>query len=99
MVVLPGTGLKGTQTTCERLVNAFRAARHEVCSGTEIVVTVSIGIAVQGEGVNFDQAESIVQAADKAVYAAKYQGRNRYVLHKARSSTQTILKTHKRSSS
>ena len=98
VVVLPGTDLKGAQITCERLLNAFRAARHEVCSGTEIVVTVSIGIAVQGEGVNFDQAESIVQAADKAVYAAKYQGRNRYVLHKDGSSTQTILKTRKRSS-
>ncbi len=83
VIVLPGTGLNGARLTCDRLVNAFRAARHEVCSGTEIVVTVSMGIAIQGEGIDFDQAESIVNAADKAVYAAKFQGRNCYVLHKS----------------
>jgi len=42
----------------------------------EVAVTVSIGIAVQGE--EYKDAEEILRKADAAMYRAKARGRNRY---------------------
>jgi diguanylate cyclase (GGDEF)-like protein len=80
VVVLPGTPVEGARITCERIVAAFRGTTHDVGQRERVKVTVSAGLAVQGEGRNFDSAKDLVRAADQAVYAAKKQGRDRWVI-------------------
>ncbi|MBL4876586.1 MAG: PleD family two-component system response regulator [Cohaesibacteraceae bacterium] len=46
-------------------------------TGTRIEITVSIGIAARSPGL--DQPETIMKAADTALYSAKREGRNRVV--------------------
>lgn len=84
VAVLPGTGQDGARITCERLLKAFQTARHDIGGESHIAVTVSIGIATQGESVEFDRVDDLLQAADRAVYGAKRQGRSRFVVHDAR---------------
>lgn len=81
VAVLPGTGVDGARMTSERLLQAFRTARHSVSAEVELVVTASIGIAVHGEGCSFNCLEDVVDAADRALYQAKHQGRDRYVFY------------------
>lgn len=82
VVLLPGAGAEAAINSCERLLHALRSTRHKLGEGRELVVTASIGIAVHGERDRFSSAEDILQAADEALYAAKHQGRNRFVFHK-----------------
>jgi diguanylate cyclase (GGDEF)-like protein len=82
VLVLPGTSFEGARITCERVVTAFRTATHDIGKQEPVNVTVSAGLAIQGEGRNFDNAKDLVRAADQAVYAAKKQGRNRWVFDK-----------------
>jgi len=42
-------------------------------------VTVSIGMATHNDGRRFRSVEELLKAADKALYTAKLQGRNRSV--------------------
>jgi diguanylate cyclase (GGDEF)-like protein len=49
--------------------------------GKTIKITVSIGIAADSMGSGFENAEDLIAAADKAVYAAKQAGRNCVRLH------------------
>lgn len=81
VVVLPGTDTEGAREVAERIQQDVRALSlsHE---GSSVAshVTVSIGVAAQVPGPG-DAAQSVLDAADKAVYAAKRRGRNRVVLH------------------
>ncbi len=71
-VALPGTSLPAALTTGERLRNAIENMRTQVGEET-IFITASIGV-VEWE---FDiSLEYALQAADKALYAAKESGRN-----------------------
>jgi diguanylate cyclase (GGDEF)-like protein len=42
-------------------------------------VTISIGMASHNDGRQFKSVEDLLKAADKALYTAKLQGRNRSV--------------------
>lgn len=81
VIILTGTGESGARVVAERLVNAFRSTSHPVEEGKEIVVTASVGMAVMGGSQNFETAVELVTSADKAVYGAKMQGRDRYVVY------------------
>lgn len=81
VIVLVGTNLEGARVTCQRLINAFRTARDSIGQTGEIVTTASIGLAVQGEGVIFQKSEELLNAADHALYSAKKQGRDRYIVY------------------
>jgi diguanylate cyclase (GGDEF)-like protein len=81
VVILPGTGAEGTRATAERIVEAFRTTQHQVGSGKKSVVTISIGITTHGENVHFEQVDDFLRAADQGVYAAKREGRNRFIIH------------------
>ena len=81
VLLLPGTGLRGAQDVCDRLVKAFRMTSHKVGIDEEVVVTVSIGLMLQGEGTEFSSTEAFLRAADLALYAAKAEGRNRVVVY------------------
>ena len=76
VVLLDGTGLAGATQVAERLRRLVEAApaRHEALS---IPYTVSIGVA-SSEGQGHGLSE-LLACADKALYQAKQQGRNRVV--------------------
>jgi diguanylate cyclase (GGDEF)-like protein/PAS domain S-box-containing protein len=75
-LILKDSDEEGALVVAERIRRAVENLRipHLACSIG--VVTVSLGVAVQrpGEG---DDGSGVVAAADRALYAAKRQGRNR----------------------
>ena len=80
-IVLPETKVNGTTTVAERIRSRLETTRLSV-GDSSIVVTASIGIAgvdsVSEDGVL--SASMLVERADRALYAAKHQGRNRVEL-------------------
>jgi len=75
MVVLPDTPLAGAQQLARQLCQAVGASRCRA-EGTEIAVTVSIGVA-GGRLEPGDSWDMLISAADRALYRAKENGRNR----------------------
>jgi diguanylate cyclase (GGDEF)-like protein len=75
--ILPGTSLLSAAVAAERVRVAFEAAAIEI-DGLPIGGTVSIGAAAT-ELPECD-IDVLLEQADKALYAAKASGRNRYVL-------------------
>ena len=73
-IVLPGTDLDGATRLAERARTAFERRTILAPNGTPIAVTVSLGVAAFPEAAN---AETIVAAADGALYEAKRAGKNR----------------------
>jgi diguanylate cyclase (GGDEF)-like protein len=71
--ILPGASVGAAYVAAERIRVAFANACGEVGDGT-IKATVSAGIAASQTGSTLD---SLVQAADLALYRAKLQGRDR----------------------
>jgi diguanylate cyclase (GGDEF)-like protein len=74
-VILPETDVAGACTIAESIRRSVEATRLALPDGTPLAVTVSIGVAAlaAGEG----DPESLIQAADTGLYAAKRTGRNR----------------------
>jgi diguanylate cyclase (GGDEF)-like protein len=79
MLVFPHTDYALLKTICERIVRAFQETRHDVGVKRDLSVTISIGMATHNDGRRFRSVEELVKAADKALYTAKLQGRNRSV--------------------
>jgi diguanylate cyclase (GGDEF)-like protein len=79
MLVLPHTDYGLLKTICERIVRAFQETRHDVGVKRDLSVTISIGMATHNDGRRFRSVEELLKAADKALYTAKLQGRNRSV--------------------
>jgi diguanylate cyclase (GGDEF)-like protein len=79
ILVFPNTEYPLLKTICERIVRAFREARHDVGTRRDLNVTISIGMATHNDGRKFRSVEELLKAADKALYTAKLQGRNRSV--------------------
>ena len=61
----------------ERLRQAVEKARFKTDKG-EISRTISIGVTELGEG---DDMRSLIRKADTALYRAKQEGRNRFVVY------------------
>jgi diguanylate cyclase len=76
-VVLPTTNLQDALRAAER---AHRAIAQNTCqfAGKQLQVTASIGVATI---LRSDNAASVVQRADEALYAAKKHGRNCIFYH------------------
>ncbi len=77
MVLLSQTDQEGTFQTAERLCQAVDSAFIQTCTG-KVHVTISIGIA------HFKDADpltidNLIKQADKSLYSAKTNGRNRVV--------------------
>ncbi|HLT31693.1 MAG TPA: GGDEF domain-containing protein [Myxococcaceae bacterium] len=62
----------------ERLRSAI-ADRPIVVDGQPLPVTISVGVAILGQG-DTDRPEALIDAADRALYRAKREGRNRVSL-------------------
>jgi len=52
------------------------AATPMLVHQVEVPVTVSIGVAANDRTMKFPAPDALINAADKAVYAAKHAGRN-----------------------
>lgn len=78
VIILPGSGRGGAETTSARLLAAFRE-KHRLLDGRDISVTASIGAATHGEAHEFASLEDVLKAADHALYAAKHHGRNQVI--------------------
>jgi diguanylate cyclase (GGDEF)-like protein len=75
-VVIPGADRKQTARLAETLRQQVEQTPIDCGEGLVLHVTVSMGVAcVDGSGV-FDRPEQLIEAADRAVYAAKRSGRN-----------------------
>jgi diguanylate cyclase (GGDEF)-like protein len=73
-IVLPGTDLDGATRLAERTRTAFERRTILAPNGTPIDVTVSLGVAAFPEAAD---ADTLVAAADGALYEAKRAGKNR----------------------
>jgi len=72
MVILPNTELEDASVTATRIHSAVENAGIEL----GLPLTVSIGIAAYRRGE--DNVESLLSRADRALYASKERGRNRF---------------------
>jgi len=79
VIVMPETSLGGAIVVAERLRAAVAEEPFVLQGkGDKVRVTVSVGIAMTGEG-HGDTLENLLQRADEALYAAKDAGRNRII--------------------
>ncbi|HSP17062.1 MAG TPA: GGDEF domain-containing protein [Thermoanaerobaculia bacterium] len=80
-LLLPETTLKSTPMVAERIRHRLETTEMEV-TGASVVVTASIGIA----GIDNETADPVlspgmlIDRADRALYVAKNQGRNRIMM-------------------
>lgn len=75
LMVLPGCNAAGLRERAERILDLFRASPFATSEGP-IRVTISLG-AVSSEGSHGESPEAFVLAADRALYRAKRNGRDR----------------------
>jgi diguanylate cyclase (GGDEF)-like protein len=75
-VLLPETDLEGGVRLAERLAEALRGARFLSRSGEEFTVTSSFGVAAFPAA---GSAEQLMLTADRALYTAKKEGKNRVI--------------------
>ena len=74
-VILPGADVPTAAAIAERLRGAVHARGFEHRHSSDGQVTISVGVACTGNGVQ--DAAALVREADHALYAAKHGGRNR----------------------
>ena len=72
-IVLPGADVAQAYAVCERLRERVHSTAIALEDGTELHITVSVGIARRFDG---DSVESIIERADAALYQAKHGGRD-----------------------
>lgn len=77
-VVLPDTGVDTARRVAESIRQSFEACKTSV-EGETVCATVSLGVAV-ARGEEASDTQSLMNRADKALYAAKRGGRNRVVV-------------------
>ena len=75
-VLLPGTDLEGATTVAERIRAAVEQQRTRVAETCRRPLTVSIGAATLLPPVEDSGPAQLVDAADRALYRAKHDGRN-----------------------
>jgi diguanylate cyclase (GGDEF)-like protein len=73
-VVLPDTGPAGAWAVGERVRDRIAAHQFLAADGLDIRLTASVGIATLPEAA--DSAESLLRAADAAMYRVKDRGKN-----------------------
>lgn len=76
--LLSETDMWGAQTTADKILHAIRAAPFGEPSAAPVRLTVSIGVASYPE--HGDTFGELVDAADRALYRAKQEGRDRFRL-------------------
>lgn len=75
IIILAHNELEGARVAAERWRDAIGSKPFKLPDGSEITVTVSVGVATYDE--SFQSPEQLISAADTALYIAKENGRNR----------------------
>ena len=78
-IVLPSSSLREGVMIARRVLDVCRQDA-EGCAGLDIPIAVSIGVAEWTHGIG-RFPESLIAAADEALYAAKKEGKNRYAAY------------------
>jgi diguanylate cyclase (GGDEF)-like protein len=76
--VLEGTDRAGARQLAERIREEVSAQTYESSKGP-FKATLSLGVAVYPD--DGKSKQDVISCADKALYAAKHNGRNRTVCH------------------
>lgn len=76
-LLLPDTEVNGASSLCNRILKAMEASPLVAPDGTEVIITLSAGVAMSVPG---EQGPDLFRRADEALYCAKQQGRNRTVI-------------------
>ena len=79
LAVLPGANAREAELVAERIRKIIEQARIDHIRG-RLAITVSVGIAELSD--KFADLETMLRAADRALYRAKREGRNRVVHHR-----------------
>jgi diguanylate cyclase (GGDEF)-like protein len=79
LLVLPETDAASVVVVAERVRKNIEAIAHPIGSGQTLRVTVSLGCVTLTATTPFALPQEMVEAADRALYAAKREGRNRVV--------------------
>ncbi|MBM9593128.1 diguanylate cyclase [Roseitranquillus sediminis] len=80
LVALPECDLTEARLAGERLCRVIDAVPCELPSGISIHVTMSIGVSVGGGTKGLDVVASLIDAADRALYGSKSDGRNKVTM-------------------
>jgi diguanylate cyclase (GGDEF)-like protein len=78
IVLLPETHLEGAKTTADKIWDVIRSTPFGSLDEEPIDLTVSIGVAAYPD--HGENLTSLVDAADRALYHGKEQGRDRVVV-------------------
>ena len=81
VIVLPNGNDEGAESLARRIIEKFNSNVFKHEDKVEIKITISLGIAIHGVGINFDNSEHLLNVADYCLYASKAEGRNRYTLY------------------
>jgi diguanylate cyclase (GGDEF)-like protein/PAS domain S-box-containing protein len=76
VVLMPATEAPGARLVASHILEAVRALRIPHAGSPHKVVTVSMGVASWPRGLALDSTD-LIDRADRALYCAKQQGRNR----------------------
>ena len=77
-VLLMETSVEEAMAAAQRLIEVMRGAPMAVSDEVRLPVTISAGVAVAPT--HAKESAALIEAADKALYTAKRNGRNRVVL-------------------
>ncbi len=75
VIALTNTDLEGAQQAAERIRQAIEQLNIDAGAGARIPVTASVGVVLLRD--DDDSVDCVMDRADRAMYAAKYAGRNR----------------------
>jgi diguanylate cyclase len=79
-VLLPNTDIRGAALVAEDILEAIRSLRLEHRAHPQGHVTASAGIAVGKPAEHEVTPATLIESADKLLYAAKQKGRDRYCI-------------------
>ncbi|MFZ5814897.1 MAG: GGDEF domain-containing protein [Bacillota bacterium] len=82
VLMLPGSTRAEAAQVAEQIRRGVAAARVPLEGGGSLGLSISLGVAAYPEDAS--SIESLVKAADEAVYKAKHSGRNRVCVHEER---------------
>jgi diguanylate cyclase (GGDEF)-like protein len=80
VAVLPGMTIAEAGAIAERLRATMAERTFETSLGHTVLLSISVGVAgLEPTGPQFATADELLHAADRAMYAAKLEGRNRVI--------------------